>query len=117
MVFVAPAASRHSGGVDRDQPPKASGRADRVQGCVMLDMASPEIGALRFRECSHRFPQQFDSALQVLLPLGSVVGAGRSPSGRSPTGRSPTGRGTSGRGLGEYASRIVESAGLVRTKL
>jgi hypothetical protein len=68
----------------------------------MLDIVPPEIGALRFWECCQRFPQQFDSTFQVLLPLGSVVGAGRSPSGR---------------GLGEYARRMVESAGLARTKL
>ena len=72
MVFVAPEVSRYSGGVDRDQPPVARGRADRVQGCILLDIASPEIGSLRFWECSHRFPQQFDSAFQALPLLGSV---------------------------------------------
>jgi hypothetical protein len=71
----------------------------------MLDIVSPEIGSLRFWECSQRFPQQFDSMFQVSLPLGPVLGGGRSRSGHS------------GRGLGEYASRIVESAGLVRTEL
>jgi hypothetical protein len=46
----------------------------------MLDVVPPELGSLRFWECSHRFPQQFDSTFQVLLPLGSVVGAGRNRS-------------------------------------
>jgi hypothetical protein len=101
VVFVAPEFSPYSGGVDREQLPEASCRADRVQGCVLLDMASPEIGSLRFGEYIHRFPQQFDSAFQVLLSLGSVVGAGRGPFGP---------------GLGEDARRMVESAGLVRTK-
>src|SRR5437868_7744006 len=107
MVLVVPEVSGYSGGVDRDQPPEAGGRADRIQGCVMLDVASPEIGALRFWECCHRFPQQFDGTFAVLLALGSVVEAGRSRSRRGP----------SGRGLGQYARRVVESAGLVRAKL
>jgi hypothetical protein len=78
MVLVVTEVSRYSGGVGRDQPPEAGDRADGVQGCIMLDLVSPEIGALRCGECCHGFPQQFDSAFQALLPFGSVVEAGRS---------------------------------------